>query len=130
LAARARPCAARTRLLGLIYMPNGALRAPPPMAASLLLINENYRNYVPMRPNPRTFFVLSGFIKFFDLFFLLTSFYSSLPFYFFLLISSVLFFYLNSFNYINVYYIREKSLFEEKSPKSNHTHTEQRYIGK
>ncbi len=30
LAARARPCAARTRLFGFINMPNGALRAPPP----------------------------------------------------------------------------------------------------
>ncbi len=30
LAASARPCAARTRLLGLIATPNGALRAPPP----------------------------------------------------------------------------------------------------
>jgi hypothetical protein len=30
LAARARPCAARTRLLGLITMPNRALRAPRP----------------------------------------------------------------------------------------------------
>jgi hypothetical protein len=29
LAARARPCAARTRLFGLINTPNGALRAPP-----------------------------------------------------------------------------------------------------
>ncbi len=33
---RARPCAARTRLLGLINTTNGALRAPPPIAASLL----------------------------------------------------------------------------------------------
>jgi hypothetical protein len=30
LAARARPCAARTRLFGLINTPNGSLRAPPP----------------------------------------------------------------------------------------------------
>jgi hypothetical protein len=30
LAARARPCAARTRLFGLINVPNGALRGPPP----------------------------------------------------------------------------------------------------
>ncbi len=37
LAARARPCAARTRLFGIINMPSGALRAPPPIAASLLL---------------------------------------------------------------------------------------------
>jgi hypothetical protein len=40
LAARARPCAARTRLLGLIATPNGALRPPPspPIAALLFLI--------------------------------------------------------------------------------------------
>jgi hypothetical protein len=30
LAARARPCAARTRLFGLINTPKGALRAPRP----------------------------------------------------------------------------------------------------
>jgi hypothetical protein len=36
LAARARPCAARTRLFGLINMLNGALHAPPAIAASLL----------------------------------------------------------------------------------------------
>jgi hypothetical protein len=29
MAARARPCTARTRLFGLINTPNGALRAPP-----------------------------------------------------------------------------------------------------
>jgi hypothetical protein len=40
LAARARPCAARTRLFGLITKPNGALRAPPPIAASLLLFRS------------------------------------------------------------------------------------------
>jgi hypothetical protein len=38
LAARARPCAAGTRLFGFIATPNRALRAPPPIAASLLLI--------------------------------------------------------------------------------------------
>ncbi len=38
MASRARPCAARTRLFGFIATPNGALRAPPPIAASLLLI--------------------------------------------------------------------------------------------
>jgi len=38
LAAGARPCAARTRLFGFIATPNRALRAPPPIAASLLLI--------------------------------------------------------------------------------------------
>jgi hypothetical protein len=42
LAARARPCAARTRFVWLIYTPNGALRAPPPIAASLLL--QKYKN--------------------------------------------------------------------------------------
>ncbi len=38
LAARARPCAARTRLLELIAMPNGRCAPHPPIAASLLLI--------------------------------------------------------------------------------------------
>jgi hypothetical protein len=38
LAARARPCAARTRLFKLIATPNRALRAPPPIAASLLFL--------------------------------------------------------------------------------------------
>jgi hypothetical protein len=38
LAARARPCAARTRLFELIVNSNGALRATPSIAASLLLI--------------------------------------------------------------------------------------------
>jgi hypothetical protein len=38
LAARERPCAARTRLFVFIATPNGALRAPPTIAASLLLI--------------------------------------------------------------------------------------------
>ncbi len=36
LAARARPCATRIRLFGLIATTNGALRAFPPIAASLL----------------------------------------------------------------------------------------------
>ncbi len=40
MAARARPCASRTRLFGFITMPNGALCAPPPIAASLLLIRS------------------------------------------------------------------------------------------
>ncbi len=34
MAARARPCAARTRLFGLIVTLNGALRAPPPPIAA------------------------------------------------------------------------------------------------
>jgi hypothetical protein len=41
LTARARPSAARTRLFGLIATPNGALRAPPPIAASLLPQKKN-----------------------------------------------------------------------------------------
>ena len=40
MAARARPCAARPRLFGFIATPNGALCAPPPIAASLLLIRS------------------------------------------------------------------------------------------
>jgi hypothetical protein len=43
LAARARPCAARTRLFGLFATPDRALRAPPPIAASLLPPNK--KNY-------------------------------------------------------------------------------------
>ncbi len=39
LDARARPCAMRTRLFGHIATPNWALRAPPPIAASLILIH-------------------------------------------------------------------------------------------
>ncbi|MFN9982977.1 MAG: hypothetical protein ACK53Y_23815 [bacterium] len=43
------PCAGRTRLFWFIAMPNGALCAPPPIAASLFLIRslkidkKNYR---------------------------------------------------------------------------------------
>ena len=40
MAARARACAARTRLFGFIATPNRALCAPPPIAASLLLIRS------------------------------------------------------------------------------------------
>jgi hypothetical protein len=47
LAARARPCAARTRLFQLIATPNMALRASPPTAASLPIIRP---------PTPRAFF--------------------------------------------------------------------------
>jgi hypothetical protein len=38
LAARARPCAARTRIFGLIATPNAALRATPPITASLFFL--------------------------------------------------------------------------------------------
>ncbi len=52
LAARARPCAARTRLFGLIATPNGALRAQPPIAASLFLIRppKIYIKYIELGP--------------------------------------------------------------------------------
>jgi hypothetical protein len=47
LAARARPCAARTRLFGLIKTPHWALRPPPqPIAASLLLIQPSKLNKI------------------------------------------------------------------------------------
>ncbi len=42
LAARARPCAARTRLFGLIATPNGALRAPVPAHRSFLFDPQKY----------------------------------------------------------------------------------------
>jgi hypothetical protein len=43
LAARARPCAARTRHFDLITTPNGALRAHPPIAASLLIKKKTFQ---------------------------------------------------------------------------------------
>ncbi len=48
MAACGRPCAGRPCLFGFIATPNGALCAPPPIAASLLLIrslkiDKNYR---------------------------------------------------------------------------------------
>ncbi len=51
LRARARLCAPRTRLFGLINTPNGALRAPPPIASALFLIrpqkiNKNISNSI------------------------------------------------------------------------------------
>jgi hypothetical protein len=49
-----RPCAARTRTFGLIATPNGALRAPPPITASLLfsLYSKN-KNIPPNSGRPR-----------------------------------------------------------------------------
>ncbi len=51
LAARARPCAARTRHFDLISNINGALRAPTPIAASLLLFIPQS---LPSGPNSAT----------------------------------------------------------------------------
>jgi hypothetical protein len=46
LAARARPCAARTRLFGLIDTPNGALRAPPPPARRSFAVSYSTPNNI------------------------------------------------------------------------------------
>jgi hypothetical protein len=102
LAARARPCAARTRFFGLKATPNGALRAPPTcrsFAASystpkntsqLRLSFRQYfwgHNYVPMRPN----FWFFSFFNIFGSFLFVILFFSSLLFNFFLFFSSFLF---------------------------------------
>ncbi len=114
LTARARPCAARTRLFGLIATPNGALRAPPPthrsFAASYLtpknLLNpsnlgrprqglfpfhrtaEAMKYEVHLPPAPP---IATPFLQFLDLLILLFSSLSSLLFNFFLFFSSYLF---------------------------------------
>ena len=62
MTARARPCAERTRLFGLIAKPNGALRAPPPIAASLLLIRSPKidKNYQSRAARVIGFFLSTG----------------------------------------------------------------------
>jgi hypothetical protein len=59
LAARARPCAARTRLLGFIATPNGALRAPtPPSQLRCFLFDpQKYLHSIKLgTPTSRAFF--------------------------------------------------------------------------
>ncbi len=128
LTARARPCAARTRPFGLIVTPNRALRAPPPIPASLLLIqpqkrNENCRKLCTGATIGPYIFLFILFLKSFlifsfvnlSLFFSpsLISSYSSLLILLFLFFSCnssciflpllILLFFLISFNNINVY---------------------------
>jgi hypothetical protein len=52
---------ARASLLGLIAMPNGALRAPPPIAASLLFIHPQKINKNYFMSGIRTQFCVKGF---------------------------------------------------------------------
>jgi hypothetical protein len=58
LAARARPCAARTRLFGFIAMPNGALRAPRPSQLRCFLLDpQKYLQSIELGPpTSRAFF--------------------------------------------------------------------------
>jgi hypothetical protein len=50
-----RPCAARTRLFGLIATPNGALRAPPPRPLQLRCFKLNLSNWGRPRHGPFPF---------------------------------------------------------------------------
>ena len=54
-----RACAARTRIFGLIPTPNGALRAPPPITASLLfsLYSKNKIFYLTRAARVKGFFL-------------------------------------------------------------------------
>ncbi len=58
MAARARPCAARTRLFELIATPNGALRAPPPRPSQLRCFLFEPEKYIKSigPPTSRAFF--------------------------------------------------------------------------
>ncbi len=110
--ARARPCTARTRLFGFIAMPNGALCAPPPIAASLILLTIFCgQNYVRVRQYALTFFV---FILFKNCFLILSFCYTLLILLFLSLLILLILFFL--------------FLFFSSSAILTHTHTHRQSI--